>query len=310
MGTRLRAELIAYLKLVPPSAPSALEVLERARCDGYDQLRIRYAGDEDDTISAFLLIPQGWGPFPAVLVHHQHHGERHLGKSEVCGLAGDPLHAFGPALARQGFVVLAPDSIAFEDRRTNRQGIEPDPDPDEDWLQHYNQMAYRLIRGDSLMRKVLSDALRGTALLAHDPRVDARRVGLLGHSYGGNTVLFQAAVDDRVAFACSSGAAASFRHKLAAGTGIEMAEVIPGFAQRWDLENLIAAASPSRMLIVSAEEDKYSRDAGDVVDRAKATYALDGVPDHLEHRRFPGGHEMTSDRFEAILQWFADRRER
>lgn len=43
---------------------------------------------------------------PAVLINHQHNGERHLGKSEVCGLAGNPLQAFGPELARHGFVVL------------------------------------------------------------------------------------------------------------------------------------------------------------------------------------------------------------
>ncbi|KAF0242493.1 MAG: hypothetical protein FD180_3876 [Planctomycetota bacterium] len=288
---------------MPPAHAPAVDVLERCACDGYEQLRIQYAGDEDDMIAAFLLIPPAQGPRPAVLIHHQHNGERHWGKSEVCGLAGNPLQAFGPALARRGFVVLAPDSIAFEDRRAGRQGTQPAPDPEEDWLQHFNQMAYRLLRGDTLMRKVLSDALRGTAVLAGDPRVDARRVGLLGHSYGGNTVLFQAAVDDRVAFACSSGAAASFRQKFAAGTGIEMAEVIPGFAQRWDIDDLIGAASPRRMLIVSAAEDKYSQDAADIVHRARTACVADGVPDHLEHQPYPGGHALTSDRFEGIVRW-------
>ena len=278
-------------------------VLERRPCDGYEQLRIQYAGDEGDAIPAFLLVPAAPGPRPAVLVHHQHNGERHWGKSEVCGLAGDPLQAFGPALAKRGFVVLAPDSIAFEDRRAGRTGTQPAQDPEEDWLQHFNQMAYRLLRGDTLMRKVLSDALRGTAVLASDPRVDPRRVGLLGHSYGGNTVLFQAAVDDRVAFGCSSGAAASYRQKLASGTGIEMAEVIPGFARRWDIDDLVGAASPRRMLIVSAADDKYSLDAADVVRRARAAYEADGVPAHLEHRPYPGGHALTAERFEEILRW-------
>jgi predicted dienelactone hydrolase len=45
--------------------------------------------------------------------------------------------------------------------------------------------------------------------------VAAGRVGVLGHSFGGNTVLFRAAVDDRVAFAVTSGAAGTYRDKLA-----------------------------------------------------------------------------------------------
>ena len=30
---------------------------------------------------------------------------------------------------------------------------------------------------------------------------------------------------------------------------------------------------------------------------------LTGVADHLEHQPYPGGHALTSDRFEAILCW-------
>ena len=299
----MRKALLEFLKLTPPVVAPPVQVLDRVSRERFDMARIEFAGDEGDAIPAFLLLPHGEGPFPAVLVHHQHHGERHLGKSEVAGLAGDPLQAFGPALAERGLVVLAPDSIAFEDRRPNQKGTAAGRSSDEDWAQHYNQMAYRLVRGDTLMRKVLSDALRATALLAADPRVDARRIGLLGHSYGGNTVLFQGAVDDRAAFACSSGAAASYRGKMKSGTGIEMAEVIPGFTGRWDVEDLIAAAAPRPMLIVSAEDDAYSLDANDVVARAHAAYESCGAGARLEHRRFPGGHPLTQDRFDTIVKW-------
>ena len=56
------------------------------------------------------------------------------------------------------------------------------------------------------MRKVLADASSGLALLTGLPGVDERRTGVLGHSYGGNTTLFQAALDERAAFAVASGA--------------------------------------------------------------------------------------------------------
>lgn len=62
-----------------------------------------------------MIIPETLGNNPAILINHQHNREHHLGKSEVCGLAGNPLQAFGPELAIIGFVVLAPDSICFEE---------------------------------------------------------------------------------------------------------------------------------------------------------------------------------------------------
>jgi dienelactone hydrolase len=73
------------------------------------RVRLVTAGD---AIPSLLAVPSGTGPFPAVAVFHQHVGQRHFGKSEVFGLVGDPCQAFGPALARAGFIVLARDSLA------------------------------------------------------------------------------------------------------------------------------------------------------------------------------------------------------
>ena len=87
-------------------------------CDAYTRSKIEYLVNGRN-IPAFLLIPKGEGPFPAVLVNHQHHSQRNWGKSEVCGLVGDPLQDFGSKLARAGFVVIAPDAICFEERRVN-----------------------------------------------------------------------------------------------------------------------------------------------------------------------------------------------
>src|SRR3954447_15261254 len=120
----LREEIAAFLRfrIAESHVPfTTHEVVEEA---GYRRSLISYLGEEGDSIPAYLLLPHGAGPFAAVLVHHQHAGQRHLGKSEVAGLAGDPLQAFAPALASRGIAVLAPDSICFEDRRRNRTGIE------------------------------------------------------------------------------------------------------------------------------------------------------------------------------------------
>ena len=166
----LRQEISEFLKFSVPTTSVPFSTESVVEEQGYSRIRISYSDGEGDYIPAFFLLPEGSGPFPAVLVHHQHHGERHFGKSEVCGLVGDPLQAFGPALARHGLVILAPDSICFEDRRRNRTGTEADEAADVE--QHYNEMCYRLLRGDTLMRKVLSDSAQGISLLRAHPRID------------------------------------------------------------------------------------------------------------------------------------------
>ena len=90
-------------------------------------------------------------------------------------------------MAQRGIAVLAPDSICFEDRRKNVRGVEVNS---ADTMQHFNELCYRLLRGDTLMRKVLDDSARAVSMLQQHPAIDASRIGMIGHSYGGNTVLF------------------------------------------------------------------------------------------------------------------------
>jgi dienelactone hydrolase len=153
------------------------------------------------------------------------------------------------------------------------------------------------------MRKVLEDAETAVSVLAGVPTVDPSRIGILGHSYGGNTVLFQAALDERVHYSCTSGAACSFRDKMAHATGIEMAEVLPGVLDRFDIDVLLRLAAPRPMLVVSAADDKYSRDADEVVRLASPAYRDAGSPARLQHARYHGGHALTRERFEHIVAW-------
>lgn len=274
----------------------AYHVLETIKEEGYIRQRIEY-DSFGDKVSAFLLLPENVDNAPAILINHQHNREHHLGKSEVCGLAGNPLQAFGPELARRGFVVLAPDSICFEERRKD-QGVEG-----FDFWQHFNEMCYRILSGEYLMKKVLEDAMSGITLLSGLSYVDKNRIGTLGHSYGGNTVLFLSALDERIAYACASGSACTYEKRMKNDVGIEMASVIPGFHGKYDIYDLVACVAPRRMLLISAEEDKYSMDAPYIVERATGAFEKLGVSQNLQHKRYPGGHGLTQERFEYIVDW-------
>jgi len=279
-------------------------VLESQPASGHRRKLVEYASADGEAIRAFLLLPEGDGPFPAVVAHHQHRRQWHLGKSEVAGITGDRFQHFGPALATRGVAVLAPDSICFEDRRRTGTGTQPRED---DWLQHYTETSHGLVRGDLLMGKVLSDAAAAVSALAAVDEVDATRIGTLGHSYGGNTVLFHAALDERLSFACASGAACTYRTKLARGTPIEMAEVIPGILEVADVDELAGLIAPRPLLIVSATEDPYSRDADAVVAGAARSYAALGAGERIRHVRVDGGHALDDERFALVTSWIAAR---
>lgn len=92
---------------VASNASVEYTVLSSTKEDGYTRQYIKYVSGSEQ-VPAYLLIPDKQGNNPAILIHHQHNREHHLGKSEACGLAGNPLQAFGPELVKKGFVVLAP----------------------------------------------------------------------------------------------------------------------------------------------------------------------------------------------------------
>jgi dienelactone hydrolase len=293
----LRRRLTELLQFAVPLVP---DVVVRAgpERDGYVEQVVSYTGSEGE-VPAMLLVPErpcGAG----VVVLHQHNGQWHLGKSEVAGLAGDPMQAFGPALARAGIVVLAPDAVGFEDRRHTGPGIE---EREDDWLQYFNEMAYRLVSGRLLVTTVLGDVACGLSVLIEDARVDPSRVGVLGHSYGGNVTIMLAALDKRVRFACASGSACSYRQRMHDRTGIEFAQVIPGILKLTDVGQVVELIAPRPLLLLSATDDRFSADTPEIVQAAARAYRDAGAPQALQHYRAQGGHALTEERFDAIVDW-------
>ncbi len=276
----------------PPSA--SLTLLDGIDDDGYSVSRATVDTDTKE-IPAYLLVPHGDAVGAAVVIH-QHGGQRHLGKSEVAGLVGDPLLAWGPMLARLGFVVLAPDMIGFEDRRGNGPGID---ERMADADRHYHAMTSRLVRGGMLMSDVIADvAAAVTALGGYAPGLS---VGVAGHSFGGTSALFAAAVDERIDWVVSSGAAGSIASRLDEDSGLEFSLVMPGFLQRWEIADALELVAPRPTLVVSAEDDPYSGDADQVVDDARAR--LGDASDALTHLRYAGGHALTADRVDDAMRW-------
>jgi dienelactone hydrolase len=307
----LRAEIQTYVGWVPPISKPHLNVLNEVVAGDVARKLVFYTAPDGEVIHAFLFEP-AMRPRAAVVVLHQHNSDWSLGKSEVAGITGDPLQAFGPVLARAGMMVLAPDALGFESRRGSAgfgAGVSLPPlahgEPREDWVQYYNHAMHRLVRGELLMSKLLGDI--ASAVTALQVLAPGGNIGVAGHSFGGNLALFAAALDPRLAFAVASGAVCSFRHKLAHGTALEMALVIPGFASSFDLDDLLRCVAPREMLVVSGDDDPLSADAVAMVASARPTFAEAGAAHHLRHVHAPAGHALDRTRFDAIVDWLVSR---
>ena len=307
----VRQRIIEFIGLQPIAEPPIVRVVDRHAEDGYARSLVQYDVPDGDVVDAFIFEPSR--PSATILALHQHNSQWTIGKSEIAGFKGDPLQAFGPALARRGVAVLAPDTIGFESRlRGASEGIGLAPQltrpggSTEGWLQYYNQMAHRLVQGDLLIRKMLADSMAAISV-ARGSSTGGLPVGVIGHSLGGGLALFVGALDTRVSFTCSSGAVCSYRHKLAHGGGLEMSLVIPGVVSQFDVDDLVRCVAPRRILVVSAEHDSASADADHVVNRARAAFEVMNCIGHLEHLRVPGGHALDERRFNAIVDWTAAR---
>lgn len=144
---------------------------EQTRHDGHTQHRVVIEVAPKLERTGYLLVPDGKGPFPAVLVVF-YDPETGIGKGR------GPLLDFALQLARRGFVTLS-------------LGSAPEtyyPDKKKAQLQPLSFHAY-----------VAANCCNALAAL---PQVDGKRIGVVGHSYGGKWAMFASCLYDR--FACAA----------------------------------------------------------------------------------------------------------
>ena len=220
--------LVSLAKLIgpnPPRCPLNPTILSDVDCGAYVRQTVEYAVEEGERVKSFVLLPKNAsGTAPAVIAHHQHAGQFDLGKSEVVGLAGNPDQAYGAELAERGYVVMAPDVLAFEER--NSSAIEGE----------YYELASRLVRGQTLLGKVLHDVRVALDYLATRPEVDPSRIGFIGHSYRGRMAIWASAFDERIRAAVSNCGCVNYRNSLTRDAGIQMAFCVPGILTLGDLK--------------------------------------------------------------------------
>jgi dienelactone hydrolase len=270
--------------------------------DGYRIESIDYQVEPGDRVPALVLVPDGVDarhPAPAVAVWHQHNGEWHLGKSEPAGLAGNPMHHTGAALAREGYVVICPDALCFEERQSPV-------------LEKGNFERFEFLRltvaGRCMAWKNILDMRRAIDCLAARPDVDVARIGCYGHSMGSTHTWLVGPWDDRlkclVGNCCLPTYAAIHRTHLLHC----FPNFIPGLHQYGDTPDIAALVAPRALLLNFGEQDRGSpiEEVRAGVERISRAYREAGVAANFDSFLEPGaGHVLSDAMWQRTRDWFA-----
>lgn len=149
-----------------------MEVLSETEAAGYVRKRVRLEIAAGRFEEGWLLVPKSKGPHPAVLVPF-------YDPETSVGLSDRENRDYGRRLAERGFVALAIGSPGGNARL---------PEPGRDGWQPLSFLAY-----------VSANCANA---LANLPEVDPKRIGIVGHSYGGKWAMFSACLNE--AFACAA----------------------------------------------------------------------------------------------------------
>lgn len=152
-------------------------VLDKTRRHNFDQFRVRFDLLPGQPTEGYLLVPDGQGRRPAVLVVY-------YDPETGIGLNGED-RDFALQLARRGFV-----SLSIGTPRTRNRPPE---------TLYYPTREHSQLQPLSALACASANAWY---VLAGRPEVDPKRIGVVGHSYGGKWAMFSSCLFDK--FACAA----------------------------------------------------------------------------------------------------------
>jgi dienelactone hydrolase len=295
-----RRQLERLLGTVPDGPPPlAPEVVERVDLGDVVREKVTYAVEPGERVPAFLFLPRSEAARrPAVLCHHQHGGQFEVGKDGPAGLGSTPDQHYAIELARRGYVTLAPDALCFNERQDPTRKLKGAE------CERYEAL-HRLTEGRSLQGKYVWDARRALDYLVSRPEVDRARIGMIGHSLGGQETLFTTAADTRIKAAVSSCGFASLAVLKRDRIMHNFALFVPGLAEAGDYGAVLALVAPRPFLVAARTADPiFPRDGIEAtVAAAREAYAAQGAADRLATFYEDGKHEFSPAMREAAYAW-------
>lgn len=304
--------------LQPAPKAYAMEVTDREQRDGYEARKIRFNLSEWSRVPAYLLVPEGKGPFPAIVLLHDHGAHFSIGKEKMVR----PFHVapevmedadqwasqcydgqyVGDYLARHGYVVLAVDAL-FWGERGRKEGTSYDAQ--QALASNFLQM------GASWGAFINVDDMRSAEFLASLPFVDKERVGSLGFSMGAYRSWMLAALTDVVRASASVCWMNTTEHLMTLTNnqnkgGSAYAMLIPALRRYLDYPHVASIACPKPTLFFNGTRDKLFPIEGvrDAYQEMEAVWKSQGASDHLVTKLWDEKHFFNKEMQKETLEFF------
>ncbi len=301
----LRAKLVECLGGPwPEPCPLNIQLKESQQKDGYRIETLSYEVEPNDRVPAMLLVPDGVNanrPAPAVAIWHQHAGQYHLGKSEPAGLDGNPMHHTGADLAKEGYVVLCPDALAFEERQ------DPTGKLKRGSYERFEFLRY-VVNGRSMAWKNILDMRRAIDVLCERQEVKADRIGCYGHSMGSTHTWLVGPHEPRIRAAvgncCLPTYSAIHDHHLLHC----FPNFVPGWLEYGDTPEMAALIAPRALHLNLGDKDGGSpiEHAREGVKRIAAEYERQGVSNQFSwFIEEDTGHVLSDEMWKRTKAFFA-----
>ena len=227
-----------------------IEVLDEEELPAYTRRKICYTVEDDECITAYLLLPHVPFPAPAVVAMHQ---TVDSGKNEVIGLDGNKNYAYGHELATRGYIVIAPDYLTAGERiYPGEKAFESGP-------------FYTKYPKWSMVGKNMEDSMAAVDVLHTLACVDKDNIGVIGHSHGGHNSMFVMALDSRITAGVSNcGMSAFSEEEMRLEWSLEKGHIyIPALRQYFlenreppfDIPEVAALIAPRPFLNISSYYD-------------------------------------------------------
>ncbi len=258
---------------------------------GYSIKKITFQTRPGIYATANLYIPDGKGPFPAVIFMIGHWPK---GKIDSSGP-----QAVGHSLALNGYVCLSIDPWGSGERTTIHGIFEDHGDQ--------NNLGSSLMNvGETMMGIEISDNMRGVDLLCSLSFVDSANIGATGASGGGNQTMWLASLDDRIKAAMPVVSVGTFESYIM-GTPC-ICEVVFDALNLTEEAGILALVAPRAIKMCNHTKDDnpafYPSEMLRSYNNVKSIFKMFGVGNNIDYQLFNLPHGYMAEDREAMLGWF------
>lgn len=294
----VRAKFLEMLHPFPQRNPLNARTVKTLKRDGYRIENVMFQSRPDFWVTGNLYIPDGSGPFPAIISPCGHYPlARMLPQYQSVYLT----------FVKSGFVVLGYDPIGQGERRqywNPETGVTEVGGPT---TEHSMPGQLLILLGENLTQYRVWDGMRAIDYLLTRPEVDDNRIGCAGHSGGGTLTKFVTLADKRVKCAAiiEGGTANRWPVHLAMWEPLGPSDVeqnlFPEAVYGVDNVDMHAAIAPRPLL---AAIEHYAPAFDRAADAIRARYKLLGAPEKFTTVSSDDPHAWTPKLRLASADWF------